>query len=269
MPARPHYTFGDESIAELRLRRLATLFAPSSAALLGSLSPPAPQRVLDVGCGPGFTAALLADTFPEASVLGMEASERFVAAASREQPAGRLRFACGDATAGPLPGAPFDLIYARFLLAHLSDPGAALRTWRDAAAPQGRLVCEELAVLTSTDPLVQRYYDTVEAMQRHYGQRFDIGRALDEIATTAGWRVERFAVRRLDLDVPRLLELHALNVRSWRADPFVQATCTGGDLDAIQRRLDDVARGAVEPPRVEYRLGQLVARRPDQSDPAG
>lgn len=254
------YTFGDSSIAEVRLRRLAELFAPSSEELLRTVEPPSCKRILDAGCGLGLTTTLLARVFPAASsITGLEASERFAAVAARQDADARVRIDCRDVTAVPLPGAPFDLIYARFLLTHLADPVTALRSWLGAASPCGRLVCEELAALTSGDPLVQRYYEIVAAMQAHYGQRFDIGRVLGALAAEAGWRVERFTTRRLTLDVARLLELHALNVRSWRTDPYIRAHCADDEIENITRRLDDASSGSADAPEVDYVVGQLVA----------
>ena len=43
-------------------------------------------------------------------------------------------------TRSPLPVAGADLVFARFLLTHLSDSRRALETWAAALAPGGRLV---------------------------------------------------------------------------------------------------------------------------------
>jgi len=42
---------------------------------------PAPQRVFDLGCGPGKQVALLARAFPEAKVIGVDSSANMIAAA--------------------------------------------------------------------------------------------------------------------------------------------------------------------------------------------
>ena len=42
---------------------------------------PAPQRVFDLGCGPGKQVAMLARTFPEAKVTGVDSSANMIAAA--------------------------------------------------------------------------------------------------------------------------------------------------------------------------------------------
>ena len=60
-----HYSFGDVGPAEERLRRLAELYNPRSAGLLRRarewLGEPI-SLAIDLGSGPGYTTALVADT---------------------------------------------------------------------------------------------------------------------------------------------------------------------------------------------------------------
>ena len=55
----------------------------------------------------------------------------------------------------PIPGAPFDLVYARLLLLHVSDPVAVLRRLWAAVAPGGHLVVHDydLRVVDILPPL--------------------------------------------------------------------------------------------------------------------
>src|ERR1700754_4312976 len=110
------YAYGDDANALDRRRLLATVFRPSSAALLQRLSAYQPDVILDLGCGPGETTRLLREHFPAAgTIVGLAPPERFVAAAAGRSPA--LRFARQDVSAVPFTAAPADLIYARLLLA--------------------------------------------------------------------------------------------------------------------------------------------------------
>lgn len=69
------------------------------ADLLARIGAAAPRTVVDLGCGPGNLTSLLADRWPDASVVGVDSSAEMVAAA-RDQ---RIRFEVGDlrSWAGP------------------------------------------------------------------------------------------------------------------------------------------------------------------------
>jgi SAM-dependent methyltransferase len=101
------------------------------------------QRVLDVGCGPGAFARLLANR--GAQVVGVDLSPRMVEAA-RESAAeaglgDRTRFEVADASApGALPGGPFDLVFLVLSLQNMEDPEAVLGNAARALRPGGRLV---------------------------------------------------------------------------------------------------------------------------------
>jgi ubiquinone/menaquinone biosynthesis C-methylase UbiE len=104
--------------------------------------PPAPgDRVLDLGCGFGdATQQIAALVGPEGSVLGVDASPRFIDTATRES-AGveNASFAVADVQTATFEG-PFDYAFSRFGTMFFANPVAALRNVRAALVPGGRLV---------------------------------------------------------------------------------------------------------------------------------
>lgn len=238
MPTETRYTFGDGDVAALRLRLLAETYAPSSAALLAALGE-VRGGVLDLGCGPGHTTELLAAALRPTWTVGLDRSARLVEAARARLPA--LRFLVHDVMAAPFPAAPAAVVYARFLLTHLSDPVAALRGWGGALAPGGRLVLEETASLESDHPAFRRYYALVEALQAHYGQGMRVGAELAALAAAAGLTPERSGVVVLELPPERMAALHALNLRT------CGPTDSRADLTSGTRKL--VAQLRRRPPR--------------------
>jgi SAM-dependent methyltransferase len=175
-PERATYAFGDSDIARERLALVADTFEAPTRRLLGDLPPMQPRYVVDMGCGPGHTSALLRVRYPHSEVTGLDASEAMVAEA-RDRVGGAW-FTVADVTA-PLR-LPADVVYARLLLGHLADPAAALSTWAGAIRPPGLIVCEEPVRYRSDSALFARYEQAVTAVVSARGATLWAGPALDE-----------------------------------------------------------------------------------------
>ena len=170
-----NYSFGDTDIARERLAIVADTFEAPTRSLLAELPPMQPRYVIDMGCGPGHTAMLLQGRFPHSEVTGLDASPAMVAEA-RERVSSAW-FTVADVTE-PLR-LPADVVYARLLLGHLPDPGAALARWAAAIRPPGLIVCEEPVRYISEDPLFARYEAAVTAVVAARGATLWAGPALD------------------------------------------------------------------------------------------
>jgi SAM-dependent methyltransferase len=95
------------------------------ANVLLPLMPAVPASVVDLGCGTGSLAVLLAQAGYE--VHGLDLSGRMVAAEAKADVAGvRVEFRQGDASVPPYPSASCDVVLARHVLWALPDPAAAV-----------------------------------------------------------------------------------------------------------------------------------------------
>jgi len=126
----------------LRYRHLiVTGLAAHGAAAMRRFPPGMGDRVLDVGCGLGDSAAQLAALVrPTGSVLGVDISPRFIDAA-REENAGvpNVSFEVMDVQASGFDET-FDYVFSRFGTMFFASPVVALRNVRRAIVPGGRLV---------------------------------------------------------------------------------------------------------------------------------
>jgi trans-aconitate 2-methyltransferase len=262
---KDRYTFGDNDRAADRLTLLARAFAPSSAHLLERVRPSRPPRVVDLGCGPGYTTALAHRALGARETWGLDASERLVARARAEFCAGSthgdsLEFAVHDVTRSPFPVSGVDVFYARYLLTHLAAPRTVLDACAGAAGGDSRLVLEDNCSLESKDPLFAAYYERVRTMHAHYGQDMFVGERLPEIAAGTPWETVGFERTRIDLDGRVMAQLHALNLRTWRSDPFATTAFDAAEIDAMAGAFADVASGARSAPLVTCTMGQAVLR---------
>ena len=169
------YAFGESALARERLGIVADAFEAPSRRLLADVPPYQPRYVLDMGCGPGFTSALLRGRFPHSEVTGLDASAAMVEEARARVPG--AWFVVADVSA-PLQ-LPADVVYARLLLGHLPDPEGALARWVGAMRPPGFLVCEEPVRYRSDDTLFRRYEDAVTAVVAARGGTLWAGPVLD------------------------------------------------------------------------------------------
>ncbi len=87
--------------------------------LLARVGAAAPDRVADLGCGPGQLTAALAERWPDAQVEGIDASPDMVTAAAVHESA-RLSFRVADVNDWE-PQAPVDVIVSNAMLQWVSD----------------------------------------------------------------------------------------------------------------------------------------------------
>lgn len=174
-PPTTAYAFGDSALARERLGIVAAAFEAPTRQLLADLPPMQPRYVLDMGCGPGHTSALLGERFPHSEVTGLDASPAMVEEARIRVPG--AWFAVADVST-PLR-LPADVVYSRLLLGHLTDPERALERWVAVMRPPGLLVCEEPVTYGGGDPIFAEYEAMVEGVVASRGANLRAAPALE------------------------------------------------------------------------------------------
>jgi len=98
----------------------------------------APGRIIDLGCGPGNSTAVVARRWPAASVTGLDSSPAMLATAKQDFPA--IAWRQGDITDWARTNAEkFDLIFSNAALHWVPDHATALPQIFAAVAPGGAL----------------------------------------------------------------------------------------------------------------------------------
>ena len=109
--------------------------------------PTPPERILDLGCGPGVSSFELAER-SGAQVMGLDFSERMIERAQSRHAQDfahlkRLTFLRGDACELALPDQSVDLVTGHSFLYLVHDRAAVLREVRRVLRPGGSLVLME------------------------------------------------------------------------------------------------------------------------------
>ncbi|MFC7474688.1 class I SAM-dependent methyltransferase [Dankookia sp. GCM10030260] len=124
----------------------ATQYVPIEAAIhvsryAGAVALSPGKRVLDIACGEGYGAYLMAQA-GAAEVTGVDVSAAAIAASAAQFPHPNLRFLASDASAldGLLGDAQFDLIVSLETIEHLGDPLGFLQSLRRRCASSGTII---------------------------------------------------------------------------------------------------------------------------------
>ena len=178
-----------------RLRAQSRAWEAATGRLLDQVGLAAGASCLDAGCGPGEAMRLMAQRVgPSGRVTGVDVDAPLGAQALtmlHDVGHRQCRFVTLDITADePIPGAPFDLVYARLLLYHLPERVTVLRRLWDAVAPGGHLLIHDYD-LRSIGALPE--LDSVEELRRVLIEAFSaagcdvrIGARLPELFAQAG-----------------------------------------------------------------------------------
>jgi SAM-dependent methyltransferase len=242
------YALGRTPQEHERLRTQARIWEAATGRLLDQVGLAPGASCLDAGCGPGETMRLMAHRVgPTGRVTGIDVDAALGSMAQEMlHDAGHrhCQFLAHDLTADePIPGAPFDLVYARLLLFHLPQRVAVLRRLWDAVAPGGHLVVQDYDLRTigvlPTLPSVEEVARVLTGAFGAVGCDVQVGATLPLLLAQAGagapdgtdvaGRIETFAAGRPMLE---------RTFRSILPAAVAHGITTGQDADATLAEVD-------------------------------
>ncbi len=157
------------------------------------------QRLMELGCGPGFVTERLASWLPRGMIVGVDPDPRMLAAASRavgEAASGRVAFVRAIAAATGLKSDSFDGAISRYLYQHLTDPVVAAAETLRVLRPGGYHIIIEVddglwGLAQPEFPEFRAWHRSrARAQSDRSGNRF-LGRQLGRILRAAGYvRIE-------------------------------------------------------------------------------
>ena len=191
---RNHYVIRGGAEGRERLRMLARVMGPNTLALLNRAGIEAGTVCLDVGCGGGDVTLDLAGLVgPDGRVVGIDIDDEKLDLARKDAEIRQIpnvefrrvdvREVAGDET--------FDVVYARFLLTHLSDPAGALTIMYEALRPGGTIVVEDIdssgQFCYPDSAAIRRYIELYTSVVRKHGGDPNIGQRLPGLLLDAGF----------------------------------------------------------------------------------
>src|ERR1051325_10343174 len=127
----------------------------------------APARVVDLGCGPGNSTAVVARRWPQAAVSGVDNSAAMLTSARKEFP--HWSWSEGDiATWSASTGAPFDVVFSNAALQWVPDHRRQFPRLLEQVAPGGALAVQMPANLDSPPQRLMRDLATSVHWRAHF-----------------------------------------------------------------------------------------------------
>ncbi len=177
-----------------RLSVLARVLQPTTLALIDRVGSIDGATVVDVGCGGGDVTFDLAERVgPDGRVVGIDLDEtklELARAEARDRGIANIDFRNANVTER-WPVGDVDLIYARFILTHLTDPSALVARAKEALRPRGHILAEDIDFAGHFSdpacPAFERYQELYLAAARKRGADPFIGRRLARLFDEAGF----------------------------------------------------------------------------------
>jgi ubiquinone/menaquinone biosynthesis C-methylase UbiE len=149
------------------------------------LEPRPGERILDVACGSGYWTRKLAAAHG-CTVVGIDSSEREIAAAKRHHNGMRCTYLLSSAETLPFPAASFDKVISVCALEHFSSDTAALAEMFRVLKPDGILA---LSVDSMSGPYMTESYRKWHACEHFVQNYYDLD-SIRKKLRAAGFELE-------------------------------------------------------------------------------
>ena len=228
--------------------------AELSARLVRGLHLPPKSRVLDVACGIGTTARLMADEFG-LDVVGLDASAANVAKAESLLRGEMAAFVTGDAATLPFPDDSFDAVVCECAVSTFADQARVVAEFARVLKPGGVVGITDMVI---EGELPEDIAGVIAPWTCLAAARSVIG--YQSIFLSAGLRVVEYAdesssLRTLVADLKRKLLVAGLG-RSLGAVPGLDGLDLGGLRELLNRAGGLVRNGTVQYARLTFAKGR-------------
>ena len=243
-----HYAIRGGLEGRERLRTLARVMHPCTCALFDRLDLRDGMACLDAGCGGGdATLELARRVAPRGRAVGADIDRTKLALAREEagqRGAANVEFHEMDFRAAP-GASDYDVVYARFLLTHLSDPADAVATFFRHIRPGGLVAVEDIdfdgSVAFPSSKAFTRYCELYCAVVRKRGGDPNIGPRLPLLLEAAGFEQVEVTVAQPLGTRGDVKLMNALTMENIADAVLKDGLATRDEIDGIVRELYEFA----------------------------
>jgi len=133
--------YSDENAKRLQRIYLTSDVRAQRAETIRQLGLSAGERVLDIGCGPGYLCESMAQLVgPDGAVVGIDVSTDLIAVCNRQKASEWISYAIGNATELGHPDASFDAVVCTQVAEYVPDVDRVLREAFRVLRPGGRTI---------------------------------------------------------------------------------------------------------------------------------
>lgn len=251
------YTLGTDQTAAKRLEQLASFFNLFSHQFIQNYTAASFQSAVDLGCGPGFTTAMLAEATGCPAVYGLDSSARFLKAATARFK--QYRFLKHDVSRVPFP-VRGDLIYTRFLLTHLKHQIELVNRWVQQLNDHGMLLIEETDAIDTEIEVFKKYVQLTEGMIAAQGGFLYAGRLLAD----AHYQAEIVSNEPVRIPVPNCIcasWYYPNTVSVWKRDAYIRERVSEKERREIAKEILGIQESGDMHQGITWTLRRLVLRR--------
>ncbi|MBT3928289.1 MAG: class I SAM-dependent methyltransferase [Rhodospirillaceae bacterium] len=238
---------GEEGKARLRI--VSDALWPTTHNLLNSAGIKPGMSCLDVGCGGGnVTLAMARLVGPSGMATGIDMDSAKMQMAQQDAEREKIAnasFRVLDA-GSPAYGEGYDLVYARLLLTHLSDPLSTLKLMINAARPGGIIVVEDMdhsAIFCyPACPALEKHLSQYDRMVRSNGADPDIGPKLPALFRQAGLADLHFSHVQPAFMAGEAKQIHQITLENVAPAAIAAGLASEAEIDALSSELDGFAQ---------------------------
>jgi SAM-dependent methyltransferase len=243
--AAASYVFRGGAEGKARLRIISDALWPTTLDLLTRAGIHPGMACLDVGCGGGHVTLEMARLVgPTGAVTGIDRDAvaiQLVQQAAEQQRLANTRLLTLDVAQLDFK-AQFDLVYARLLLTHLTDPANALQRMREATKPGGVIVVEDIDHSGSFSypecPAVKRFVSLYNQAVRLKGADPEIGPKLPALFRQVGLPDLHLSHVQPVFVEGDIKGIHQINLQNIAPAVMAAGLATEAEINALLSELD-------------------------------